>query len=41
MILNILLQYAKRRQKPIEEYLPYEFLNWFNSIKTLEEKPAI
>jgi len=38
---NFVLQYAKRRQKPIEEYCPQEFINWFSTIKTLEEKPAI
>ena len=39
MILKILFyNMSKRRQKPIEEYYPSEFINWFNSIKTLEEK---
>ena len=38
---NFVFQYAKRRQKPIEEYLPWEFINWFNTIETLQGKEAI
>jgi predicted flavoprotein YhiN len=38
---NFVLQYAKRRQKPIEEYLPWEFINWFNTIETLQQKDSI
>ena len=38
---NFVFQYAKRRQKPIEEYLPWEFIDWFKSIETLQKKDAI
>ena len=33
---NFVEQYAKRRQKPIEEYTPIEFQDWFNTLKTLQ-----
>ena len=38
---HFVLQYSKRRQKSIERYLPWEFIEWFNSIKTLEKKASI
>ena len=33
---NFVEQYATRRQKPIIDYTPIEFQNWFNTLKTLE-----
>ena len=38
---NFVLQYAKHRQKPIEQYLSWDFINWFNTIETLQPKDAI
>jgi len=38
---HFVLQYAKRRQKPIEQYLPWEFINWFTTIKTIDGKALV
>jgi len=34
---NFVEQYAKRRQKPIEEYLSQEFKEWFNKVEKIEK----
>ena len=38
---NFVLQYSKRRQKSLEAHLPWEFMEWFNTIETLQEKEVI
>lgn len=32
-LVNFLEQYATRRNKPIDEYMPLEFNNWYNTLK--------
>ena len=32
-LINFVDQYAVRRNKPIEDYMPEEFNNWYNSLK--------
>ncbi len=34
---NFVEQYATRREMPIDEYMPTEFIDWFKTLKTIEK----
>ena len=34
--VNFIDQYAERRDKPIKEYMPNKFLNWYEDLKNGE-----
>ena len=34
--VNFIEQYAERREKPLQEYMPNKFLNWYEDLKNGE-----